>query len=199
MPGELENSPVVIVFTTTTSVMDARGTRLILSTSDADRGVFESVGLGDEFDFAGLAFFCSNNDQGKAVKRGTLRFPESFQIGGVAVVGGHNLAGALNLEAYPVLCARHSQTFLVCHRDGHERQILAIGADLVAVRLQLNAGSRSCRLHPRHCPFLAVSVSDDLQFARLINDVVPAEAIFVLALLLSTKRFAVEEQLALIS
>ena len=143
---------------------------------------------------------CADDYQAQAVEGTPLPRLEGFVAGGVAVADGNDFARSLQLELHEILRPRN-QNARPCRQPVtvmNERS-LPSRADFRAVGLEQQLGRLAAGLHHVLRPGLTVRVRDNLEFARLIDRVVPTQAILETALLLLSQRFAVEEQLRLVA
>ena len=76
---------------------------------------------------------------------------------------------------------------------------MAVAGDDVAIGLEPQLRSGAGGLDGVGGPFRAVLVGDDLEVARLIDDVIPADAILESLFLLLAQRFAIEEEFGFIA
>jgi hypothetical protein len=86
-----------------------------------------------------------------------------------------------------IACARRLPSALVGHGEGHKRKLLAVGLNFILAGAQKEFRRRAGGFDNVGGPLAAVFISDNFEFARLINHIVPMEAIFELALFLAAK------------
>src|SRR5918998_6443623 len=103
---------------------------------DVHLGRLETFGVGAEFYASRRAGLRADDDEAEAVVGGTLLRTERLVARRVAVVHGDDLAGAVDLEANPVLRARDGEAGAVRHAHRDEREVGAVGVDLRPVGLQ---------------------------------------------------------------
>ena len=101
---------------------------------------------------------------------------ERLEAGGVAVVHGDNLAGAIHLELHEIVRSRDSRSIPICDPHGDEGEILSVRLDGGAVRGKGKFFGFAGRLHDVSGPLLAILVGDHLEFARLVFYIVPDQA-----------------------
>jgi hypothetical protein len=111
----------------------------------------------------------------------------------ITVIRSGNFARTFEVEMNLIAGARRHQARLVRHRQSHESQVAAVGANHGTIGCKRELGGFPCGFGFGGCPHFPVLVSDDFELARLIHDVVPAQAIFVRRLRFSPERFAVEK------
>ena len=87
---------------------------------------------------------------------------EGLQVGGVAVVGGHDLARAFDTEVQPGVSTGHGCALGVSHPHGHEGQILPIVADRAAVHAEQQAGCGASGALDVSGPRLALAIATSL-------------------------------------
>ena len=121
------------------------------------------------------------------------------EAGGVAVIGGHNAARSLQLAADYGFGIRHFASLGVNHRYAHEHQVVAIGADGLFVRRELQPHARPRGLYGRFGPRLAVAPGTYAQLARLIADAVPPQAVRKRRLFAAPQRAPVQKELGLVA
>src|SRR5262249_35753482 len=116
---------------------------------------------------------------------------EGIQIGGVAVVGRDDFAGAGNVKMDGVVCQGYHPAFFINDHGGDVEQILAVGADFLAVGREDNFGRGFGGLYAVLGPAFAVLIGYNFKLAGLIFHVVPFKTVFVLAFMFPAKGFAV--------
>ena len=126
---------------------------------------------------------------------------EIARVGLETVVRRQDLPRTLDREHDLRLRPRHDVARGIAHRDVDIREVLAVRDDLVALNGDRKPRNGSRRLDRVARPFPSPLVDDDLEPARRVADVIPAQAIGPVPdarlLPLAAKRLPVQEQLAL--
>src|SRR5690606_18479071 len=118
---------------------------------------------------------------------------ERLEARGVAVVDGCDARGAGEPKAQLMPSARHELAVSIHDLDPDVAQVLSVARETRAVRAQHDAGGWACGASLGAGPAPLVLVGHDLELARFVHHVIPAEAVFEAPLLAATQALAVEE------
>ena len=86
-----------------------------------------------EDDFARLARFTADNDEGHAVERTPPVSLEGIRGGRITVVDGRDFAGTFNPELDLVVSPGAHDALFILNTHGDEGEVIAIGIDCCAV------------------------------------------------------------------
>src|ERR1035441_3843257 len=117
----------------------------------------------------------------------------------ISIVGCNDLAWAVNCELDVVVGPGRHDAARIGHANRYKGQVATVVLNLFPVGDELQPGCRTCGLHHIRRPDFSLLVCYDLQFSRLIEDVVPAQSILVGAFFLSTERLAIEKEFCLVA
>src|ERR1035441_1307928 len=120
----------------------------------------------------------ANDCQAQTVEGAVLPGLERLEAGGVTVVGCDDLTRAGDFKGDVVLHPRHLEALLVCDSRRDVAEVLAIGLERRGIGRERDFGCGAGGLDDLSRPPGVVLVSNHFQNTRLINHVVPAQAIF---------------------
>ena len=131
---------------------------------------------------ADVAWLLSRNDADgefavEGVHGGTC---EDFGAGGVAVADALETACACDFDGHLIVGIGTEVAVLIDDADGEEGHVGAVGGQVGAVGGEFDVMRRTCRSHGFFAHLFAFFViDDDTEFAGLVADVVPTQAITV--------------------
>ena len=165
--------------------------------SDRSLGGDESFAGGVDGDGAGGGG--ADHDQCQAMESTALRGLEAEETGRITIVCGDDLARAINGESHKVVGEGSGQAVLVLYFEGDVGEVLAVGFDEGTVGGEIQLRGDTGSFDGIGGPLPAILIRDDFEFAGLVFDVVPAEAVLEFFLFLAAERLVVEEEFGRIS
>jgi len=144
-------------------------------------------GFGFEPDRSRLPRLSTNDHQAKAVESLAVVRRKNVEIGGIAIVGSDNFTGAADGEADQIVGPGYHYAVAVLNRKSNKGQVATVSAYGDAIGLDIHLASFTGSTHDIGGPFLTVLEGDNFEFAWFINDIVPAQTVFIPTLFLSSE------------